>query len=75
MVSSEHTASDAPTFTGWYKSSYSGGNQAECLEVARGRADIPVRDSKNPHGPALVFEPPAWSAFVSAVKRGEFPTT
>ncbi|KAK1181793.1 DUF397 domain-containing protein [Streptomyces sp. NBS 14/10] len=75
MVSSEHTVSDASTLTGWFKSSYSGGNQAECLEVARGHADIPVRDSKAPEGPALVFEPPAWSAFVSAVKRGEFPIT
>lgn len=75
MVSSEHTVSDASTFTGWFKSSYSGGSQGECLEVARGHADIPVRDSKDPHGPALVFERPAWSTFVSAVKRGEFPAT
>lgn len=75
MVSSEHTVSDASTLTGWHKSSYSGGDQGECLEVARGHADIPVRDSKDPHGPALVFEPSAWSAFVSAVKRGTFPTT
>ncbi|MGO4428949.1 DUF397 domain-containing protein, partial [Streptomyces sp. MCAF7] len=36
---------------------------------------IPVRDSKAPEGPALVFEPSSWSAFVSAVKHGEFPTT
>lgn len=75
MVSSEHTVLDASTLTGWYKSSYSGGDQGECLEVARGHADIPVRDSKDPHGPVLVFEPSAWSAFVSAVKRGKFPTT
>ncbi|GAA1699305.1 DUF397 domain-containing protein [Streptomyces yatensis] len=77
MVSSEHTVSDASTLAGWHKSSYSGGStpQGECLEVARGHADIPVRDSKDPHGPALIFEPSAWAAFVSAVKRGEFPTT
>ncbi|MGW7750528.1 DUF397 domain-containing protein [Streptomyces violaceusniger] len=76
MVSSEHTVSDASTLTGWHKSSYSGGStpQGECLEVARGHADVPVRDSKDPHGPALIFEPSAWSAFVSAVKRGELPT-
>ncbi|MET7933764.1 DUF397 domain-containing protein [Streptomyces sp. NPDC005322] len=75
MVSSEHTVSDASALTGWYKSSYSGGDQGECLEVARGHSAIPVRDSKNPYGPALVFEPSAWSAFVSTVRRGEFRTT
>ncbi|MFJ9414523.1 DUF397 domain-containing protein [Streptomyces sp. NPDC101227] len=73
MVSSEHTVSDASTLTGWYKSSYSGGSQGECLEVAHGHAGMPVRDSKRPTGPALVFSAGSWSAFVSAVKHGEFP--
>lgn len=73
MVSSEHTVFDSSRLSGWYKSSYSGGDQGECLEVARGHAGVPVRDSKNPHGPALVFPVESWSAFVSAVKRGEFP--
>ncbi|WP_413801107.1 DUF397 domain-containing protein [Streptomyces iranensis] len=77
MVSNKHTVPDSSRLTGWYKSSYSGGStpQGECLEVARGHTAVPVRDSKDPHGPALVFEPSAWSAFVSAVKSGEFPTT
>ncbi|WP_448333952.1 DUF397 domain-containing protein [Streptomyces sp. DSM 41534] len=75
MTSTDHTVSDASTLTGWYKSSHSGPSNGDCLEIARGYADVPVRDSKDPHGPALVFEPSAWSAFVSAVKRGEFPTT
>ncbi|WKX72761.1 DUF397 domain-containing protein [Streptomyces sp. XD-27] len=26
-----------------------------------------------PHGPALVFDPAAWAAFVAAVQHGEFP--
>ncbi|GAA2139779.1 hypothetical protein GCM10009802_49810 [Streptomyces synnematoformans] len=34
---------------------------------------VPVRDSKDPDGPALVFEAAAWSAFVTAVKAGELP--
>ncbi|MGG2462564.1 DUF397 domain-containing protein [Streptomyces sp. RGM 3693] len=72
MVSSEHTVYDSSTLTGWYKSSYSGGNQGNCLEVARGHADIPVRDSKRPTGPALTFSPESWSVFVSTVRRGEF---
>nr|BFE99969.1 hypothetical protein GCM10020241_16450 [Streptoalloteichus tenebrarius] len=29
-----------------------------------------VRDSKNPTGPALVFAPAAFAAFVGAVKEG-----
>ncbi|WP_405985415.1 DUF397 domain-containing protein [Streptomyces sp. NBC_00872] len=55
-------------FIGWRKSSYSSGQQGECLEVADGYADIPVRDSKNPTGPTLLFRPTDWSSFIAAVK-------
>jgi hypothetical protein len=56
----------APT---WHKSSYSGGEGGNCLEVAEGTPTvIPVRDSKNPRGPKLAFRPEAWSAFLEAVK-------
>ena len=75
MASTDRTLTDASTFTGWFKSSYSGPSNGDCLEIAGGHAHIPVRDSKAPEGPALVFEPSAWSAFVSAVKHGEFPIT
>lgn len=52
----------------WRKSTYSGGGGNDCLEVADGHpALIPVRDSKNPHGPKLVFRAETWSAFVEAV--------
>jgi Domain of unknown function (DUF397) len=58
----------------WRKSSYSNGDGGECVEVAEGHAGIvPVRDSKDPHGPALVFSTDGWAAFVTAVKGGEFP--
>ncbi|MBT2488193.1 DUF397 domain-containing protein [Streptomyces sp. ISL-96] len=70
MVSSEHTVSDSSTLTGWYKSSFSGGGQGECLEVARGYAGVPVRDSKAVNGPALVFSADGWSSFVTAVRDG-----
>lgn len=36
-------------------------------------AGVPVRDSKAPHGPALIFETVAWSSFVDAVKGPELP--
>ncbi|MET9394306.1 DUF397 domain-containing protein [Streptomyces sp. NPDC006624] len=56
--------------TGWYKSSYSGGSQAECLEVARNHPDVPVRDSKSTDGPVVLFSAGGWTAFVAAVKEG-----
>ncbi|MGW1621200.1 DUF397 domain-containing protein [Streptomyces sp. NPDC002172] len=52
----------------WIKSSYSQGG-SDCLEVAPGHPTLtPVRDSKNPLGPKLVFRSAAWSAFVADVK-------
>ncbi len=60
------------TDAGWVKSSYSqtGG---ECIEVADGFPGlIPVRDSKDPEGPALVFGADAFTSFVAAVKSGDF---
>ncbi|MEU2366754.1 DUF397 domain-containing protein [Streptomyces noursei] len=72
MASANQSVSDASTLAGWYKSSYSGPSNGDCLEVARGHATIPVRDSKRPTGPALAFSPGSWTAFVAAVRRGEF---
>ncbi|WP_225846145.1 DUF397 domain-containing protein [Streptomyces sp. HPF1205] len=55
----------------WRKSSYSGGQGGECLEVADGVPGlIPVRDSKDPEGPVLVFPAADWAAFVTAVGNG-----
>ncbi|WP_282087725.1 DUF397 domain-containing protein [Streptomyces tendae] len=55
----------------WHKSSYSGGSGDNCLEVATGIPTvIPVRDSKNPHGPELSFRADAWTAFVESLSRG-----
>ncbi|MEV0320505.1 DUF397 domain-containing protein [Streptomyces sp. NPDC050658] len=54
----------------WRKSTYSNGEGGSCLEVADGIPGIiPVRDSKNPQGPALLIRPEAWSAFVAGVRR------
>ena len=68
MLSNEHTVSDASTLTGWFKSSYSGGNHDSCVEIASGHATVPVRDSKNGRGPALIFSVDSWTAFVGALK-------
>lgn len=50
----------------WHKSTRSGSNQGACVEVAGNLAGIVgVRDSTDPTGPALVFGPTAWRAFVA----------
>ena len=56
----------------WYKSSYSGEEQS-CVETAflpDGR--VAVRDSKDRSGPALVYTPGEWRAFIAGAKDGEF---
>ncbi|MFI2240946.1 DUF397 domain-containing protein [Streptomyces chrestomyceticus] len=73
MNGSSDGFSGAPRAVGWRKSSHSGGSGGNCLEVWDGAAGIvPVRDSKNPHGPALLFPEAAFAVFVDAVSRGEF---
>ncbi|WTG93870.1 DUF397 domain-containing protein [Kitasatospora sp. NBC_01560] len=58
----------------WLKSSHSGGNGGNCIEVAPGFLGlVPVRDSKDPDGPALVFATSAWQSFLAAVRAGDFP--
>ena len=55
----------------WRKSSYSGGNGGDCVEVAMlPDNSCAVRDSKDPDGPKLVFAPAMWRAFTAAVKGG-----
>ncbi|MEV7865729.1 DUF397 domain-containing protein [Streptomyces sp. NPDC088124] len=61
----------------WFTSSYSN-NGGACVEVAANLAGtcgvVPVRDSKNPGGPALGFPVNSFAAFVAGVKAGEFGT-
>lgn len=60
-----------PNAAVWRKSSYSNGSGGACIEVARNLAGlVPVRDSKDPAGPVLVFPAESWAAFVSAVRSG-----
>jgi len=66
-------AIDLSTVT-WRKSSYSNQDGGQCIEVTDDfPAVVPVRDSKAPHGPALLFGASAWASFVTAVKNGELP--
>jgi hypothetical protein len=38
----------------WRKSSHSGSDGGECVELAGVDGKVAVRDSKDPHGPVLV---------------------
>ncbi|MFD7485336.1 DUF397 domain-containing protein [Streptomyces mirabilis] len=48
----------------WFKSSYSGAEGGECLEVATTPGRVHVRDSKFPARAELAFRRPDWAAFV-----------
>ncbi|WP_328671980.1 DUF397 domain-containing protein [Streptomyces sp. NBC_00328] len=54
----------------WIKSTYSGDEGGECVEVAADRAAIHVRDSKERSGPQLAFVPEVWAGFVANVGQG-----
>ncbi|MFC8265211.1 DUF397 domain-containing protein [Streptomyces cinereoruber] len=65
----DRTIPNAAALSGWRKSSHSSGDGGTCVEVLDDHpAGVPVRDSKSPHGPALLFPSGAWSSFVTAVK-------
>lgn len=53
----------------WFKSSYSGSNGGNCIEVATTPSTIHVRDSKVPDGPVLDLAPASWAA-LTAWARG-----
>ncbi|GHI05376.1 toxin [Streptomyces cellostaticus] len=62
-------AGDFPGAALWRKSSYSNGDGGNCVEVADNLPGlVPVRDSKVPHGPALVLTAAAWAPFITALK-------
>ncbi|MZE77724.1 DUF397 domain-containing protein [Streptomyces xinghaiensis] len=48
----------------WFKSSYSGAEGGECLEVAAAGSDVHIRDSKDVAGPVLTVPRDAWAGFV-----------
>ncbi|MFE7044348.1 DUF397 domain-containing protein [Streptomyces atratus] len=48
----------------WFKSSYSGENSGNCVEVAACPDTIHVRDSKDLTVPALALSPAAWADFL-----------
>ncbi|GII79785.1 hypothetical protein Sru01_47670 [Sphaerisporangium rufum] len=60
----------------WKKSSYTGDNGGNCVEVADLRkvagGSIAVRDSKNPDGPKLFCTAAAWTEFLAGISGSGF---
>jgi hypothetical protein len=57
----------------WHKSTRSGGNGGNCVEVADNLPGIvAVRDTKDRDGGTLIFTHAEWAAFVGGVRDGEF---
>lgn len=48
----------------WFKSSYSGSQGGDCIEVATCPHTIHIRDSKDLAVPALAVSPTSWTSFV-----------
>jgi len=52
----------------WRTSSYTGANGGNCIEVGHAGPLIAIRDTKDRHGPALIFTTATWKQFASQVK-------
>ncbi|MFD1543699.1 DUF397 domain-containing protein [Nonomuraea guangzhouensis] len=57
----------------WRKSSHSGGDGGNCVEVATNLPGvIAVRNSRHRSDKPLIFTPSEWAAFLAGVNDGEF---
>jgi hypothetical protein len=52
----------------WRKSSYSGSNGGNCIEITTTPGTVAVRDSNDPLGPVLTFGGQDWQRFTDRVK-------
>ncbi|MEV7063704.1 DUF397 domain-containing protein [Streptomyces collinus] len=59
-----------PVRLSWFKSSYSGNEGGECLEVAAAPGAVHVRDSKAPARAQLAFRRAEWAAFLRYAAQG-----
>jgi hypothetical protein len=56
----------------WRRSSYTGANGGDCVELARAPHHVATRDSKAPDNGTLHFNPRAFAAFLEHIKRGKY---
>ncbi|WP_436774847.1 DUF397 domain-containing protein [Yinghuangia sp. YIM S09857] len=54
----------------WFKSSHSGTQGDDCVEIAVTERAVHVRDSKSVSGPQLIVSPGDWARFVRSTARG-----
>ncbi|POX39460.1 DUF397 domain-containing protein [Streptomyces sp. Ru73] len=52
----------------WFKSSYSGSQGGDCVEVAIAPAAVHIRDSKDIARPGVSASPEAWDSFMSLIR-------
>jgi hypothetical protein len=74
MTAHDRPRPPAPDLVGarWRKSRHSDTDQG-CVETAfLPGGHVAVRDSKDRSGPALVYTPLEWDAFIKGAKDGEF---
>ncbi|GHG90786.1 DUF397 domain-containing protein [Streptomyces lanatus] len=55
----------------WRKSTYSGDQGGDCIEIAGMTTAVAIRDSKNPAGPILTIEPATFTAFLAWTTAAE----
>lgn len=56
----------------WFTSSFSGGSPNNCVEVAFLPGVVAVRDTKDRALPPHRYPAGSWTAFLTAVRTGEF---
>ncbi|MFC5953734.1 DUF397 domain-containing protein [Streptomyces pratens] len=54
----------------WFKSSYSGGEGGDCIEIAPTLAAIHIRDSKDTGRGSFAVPSAAWTAFLGLARQG-----
>ena len=64
------TSDPSPVF--WRKSSHSGSDGGNCVEVAEIAMDVAVRDSMDPEGPVLAFGRTAFSVLANDIRAGRY---
>jgi len=59
---------EGPSALNWRKSTRSGNNGGDCVEVADAARAVLVRDTKDRDGGALTFTAEAWRIFTDALR-------
>jgi hypothetical protein len=62
-MNTAYSSAAAPELA-WFKSSYSGAEGGQCVEIAAAAVGIHIRDSKVRSGPVLRVAPDAWAGLV-----------